>query len=89
MAGKSKQQPATAYDYRRVKALVDVLAIEDFKRRFDAINHLAHQWGIDLSQCIESSVFDTDCVVHLLARHALEHAREQGGENNKHTEMKG
>ena len=46
---KAQQQPATLWDYRRMKALVDVLAISSgyFELR-EGLNHLLKSWGLPI-----------------------------------------
>jgi hypothetical protein len=70
MARKPSNQPATIYDYRRCKALCDVLAAPRGKRRTDGLRNIAKSWGIDY----EASLHD---VIQKLAQHALQHGREQ------------
>lgn len=84
MARKPKQQPATAYDYRRVKALVDVLALPNRVDRRKAIYHLCQQWQVSpiyvgMMDSTGLMFFEFDETVSALADHALEHARLQGG----------
>ena len=68
MARKPNTQPATLYDYRRCKALCDVLAAGDEK----GIEVLAEAW---LGE--RWHILPRQHLVTLLAQHALAHGREQ------------
>lgn len=70
MARKPNNQPATAYDYRRAIALVQVLALNDLK----ALRELAHAWGVPeptLKELQHSRSWMQTMAVRL-AQHALE-----------------
>jgi hypothetical protein len=75
MPRKRNNQPATAYDLRRVKALVDVLAIEDDWERLRGLFVLAQNWETNCP-----AEWDTEEVIHALAKAAQAHAREQMSE---------
>ena len=69
----ANNQPATLYDYRRLKALVDVLSMPDYQS-LPALELLALAWT-DLSlQDVRAS--NTLELVRRLAQHCLEHGRE-------------
>lgn len=73
----NKQQPATAYDYRRVIALVQVLALSEYPN----IEPLCKTWGV-APVMIESripgeQVIDIAATIQRLAQAALEAAREE------------
>ena len=71
MAGRpAAQRPKTAYDYRRVKTLVDVLAIPDAVSRNKGLLALADGWGVD-------PVTPWSAFVCELAQHAQQHAHNQ------------
>jgi hypothetical protein len=72
MARKPNIQPATIYDYRRCKALCDVLAIDHAIKRFTGLRTLAEGWGVPILNH-ESQMK----LASRLAQHALEHGREQ------------
>lgn len=72
----------TAYDYRRVLALVQVLAIEDHAQQEKALLELCK--GRDVDPAYMGSADDNPRWLHVigtverLARHALAYSREQG-----------
>lgn len=84
-AGRPRdQQPAMAWDYRRVKALVDVLALDERAAR-KGLKQLCKDWGIPMTKAwsipyIPSNPNDeyiTEATIRALARHALEYSRTQ------------
>lgn len=68
-------EPATAYDYRRVVMIVQVLALKDPAKREEAIRLLADTWTDMKHRGINH--LPTDYVVTALAQHALQHARQE------------
>lgn len=72
----------TAYDYRRVLALVQVLAIDDAAKQEAALLALCRGWGVDPAYLGGESDFPrwvaVMATVERLARHALEYSRKQG-----------
>lgn len=72
----------TAYDYRRVLALVQVLAIEDHAKQEKALLELCKGWGVDPAWLGSESDYPRWLhvigTVERLARHALAYSREQG-----------
>ena len=75
MPRKRSNQPATAYDLRRVKALVDVLAIEDDMERWRGLYALSQNWETGWP-----SEWDEEDAIHALAKVAQAHARGQMAE---------
>lgn len=71
MARKANNQPATAYDYRRAIALVQVLAIKNPVDRWKAVYALADAWGM-------VGYGDPAGTLYWLAQHALADARADG-----------
>ena len=69
MGRKARQQIATAYDMRRCKTLVDILAAGDER----ALVMLAEKWGVLRDAHLEP----THYVAARLAQHAQEHFRQQ------------
>ena len=65
-------KPKTAYDLRRVKVLVDMLAIEDNDTRRNGIEALIIAWDID-----ETLYCSSEQLIHTPAKHAQRHAHEQ------------
>jgi hypothetical protein len=61
------QQPATAWDYHRALALVQALASD---APMSGIAALCEAWGVPLG-------FDSVETIRALAKHALEHGREE------------
>ncbi len=69
----ANNRPATAFDYRRMKLLIDVLALPDWQA-LPALEILALAWT-DLSPQ-EVREYNALELVRQLAKHALEHSRE-------------
>lgn len=71
----------TAYDYRRVLALVQVLAIEDHAKQEKALLALCKGWGVDPAWLGSESDYPRWLhvigTVERLARHALAYSRER------------
>lgn len=67
-------KPATAYQYRRVLALVQVLAIRDSAERLTALEKLCHEWGVPPARYRPGYILSS---IHQLADAALQHAREE------------
>ena len=71
----------TAYDYRRVLALVQVLAM-DAEKQEAALLALCRGWGVDPaymgSELDNPRWLAVMATVERLARHALEYSRKQG-----------
>lgn len=66
----SNSQPKTAYDLRRIKSIVDVLAL-DHDNISEALDSFATGWQIDISgQPLRDQL-------RIMSRHALEYARSK------------
>lgn len=66
---KPNTQPALAWDKRRALLLVQVLASND---PYQGIGVLCDAWGVEWSQ---GGMMET---IRALAKHALEHGRDEG-----------
>lgn len=66
------QQLATLYDYRRMKTLIDVLAMMDDTKRAKTLEFLGSMWLGN-----EVQYYCPERLVNRLARHVLEHGREE------------
>ena len=66
---KPSNEPATAYDYRRAIALVQVLATYDEKK----VLELCRMWEVHPIQTASRHLYPT---IVALAQHALEHQRD-------------
>lgn len=70
----ANQQPATIYDYRRMKTLVDVLTMPDYKM-LPILEMLLMQWvGMGSVEVRELTPLE---MVQVLALHCTEHGRKQ------------
>lgn len=64
-------EPATAYDYRRMKTIIDILAMDKSQGlKLTDLRTIAHGWKVG-----DDGDFNT--LLQRLAQHALEHARSQ------------
>ena len=70
-----RTKPATAYDYRRVIALVQALALADDVKREETIRYLADLWTSMKHR--HPDYLPTDFVIRKLAQHALEKVAEE------------
>ena len=68
---KRNNEPALAWDYRRIKALVDVLALDESDASIAALQ-LCRDWGVAPRRDLDG--YGT---IRALARHALEYSRRQ------------
>lgn len=69
----------TAYDYRRVIALVQVLAANDFYEYMEGVLGLCEAWGVDVVERVpEGLTPDIMATTNRLAQHALEYSRKVG-----------
>lgn len=73
----ASSQPQTAYDYRRVIALCQVLAIEDLNYRDENIHMLVDNWLPQVKHRGNNRL-PIDYLLKLLAQHALEQAQGEG-----------
>jgi hypothetical protein len=74
----ANQQPATLWDYRRAKHLLDVLATAETT---EAFYELCEQWGVE---CVWEDMSPLNCekvnvwaTLRKLAQYVLEHGRDQ------------
>lgn len=67
-------EPAVAWQYRRVIALVQALAIEDPIARYAAVGELSRVWRVEVKP--GEAIIPGHKLIHRLAKHALEAARK-------------
>jgi hypothetical protein len=83
MARKPNQQPATAYEWRRPIHLIQMLGLANtHQETCQYLEQLAAQWDVPIGDLIPEISWDEQRLTALLrrlARHALEHARQQEG----------
>lgn len=79
-------EPATAYDYRRVLALVQVLALDDPAQQEAALLALCRGWGVEPAYLGSESDYPrwlaVMATVEKLAKHALEYSRKETHEDS-------
>lgn len=75
---KRARQPATAYDYQRIEALVDVLAMDEPAAR-KGLKQLCEDWGVnwETDYARYAITMDVPATLRALARLALEYIRTQ------------
>lgn len=78
---KPNIEPATAYDYRRYLALVQVLAIEDNTQQEKAILALCQGWEVSAVWFNKGTWLNVMATVEALARHAIDYHRKEGASN--------
>ena len=73
----ANQEPATIYDYRRMKTLVDTLAVygNDNNKLEQALVYLALAWEVEVVYWGHDRRIDLVSIINDLAKHVLEHGR--------------